>query len=66
MDNSYQARILRTYAQRGKQEAIQRGVSILMSHSLGREFGETCESHDAKHPEITAFREWFNAWREQA
>jgi len=66
MDNSYQSRILRTFTQRGKQEAIQRGVSILMSYSLGRDFGESCASHDEKHPEIIAFRQWFNTWREQA
>lgn len=64
MDMTYKARILRTYEQRGAAEAIQRGVSILMSHSLGRGFNEPIEAHDARHPEFVEFRTWFKTWRE--
>jgi hypothetical protein len=59
----YLERIERTAAKEGKAAGIQRGVAMLMSWTIGREFGESTESYFARNPEKKMFAEMFNAWR---
>ena len=62
---SMEARILRTELLDGRAKAIERGTSYLMSRTLGRGFGESCESFDARQPEsYRQFVKWFNEYRE--
>jgi hypothetical protein len=59
----YMERIERTTAKEGKAAGIQRGTAMLMSWTIGREFGETVDSYFARNPEKKKFAEMFNAWR---
>ena len=63
--DSMEARILRTELLEGRAKAIQRGVAYLCSNVLGRDFGESGESWEARQSEShKAFVKWFNQYRE--
>jgi hypothetical protein len=62
MTNQWIAKVLETEAKRGKDKAIERGQGICMSLSLGREFGETMEAYEVRHPEIAEFYRFWETY----
>lgn len=60
MTNYYIETIKKHEAKWGKESAIQRASRWLCSLTLGREFGETVESYNARNPQIAEFDIWFH------
>ena len=58
-NNGWIKKVLDTDAKSGRAKAIERGRGIAMSLSLGREFGETMESFQARKPEVAEFYQFW-------
>lgn len=61
--NGWIRKVLETESKRGKQAAIERGRSISMSLSLGRDFGESVESYAKRNPDAGEFFTWFKQYQ---
>jgi hypothetical protein len=59
-DNGYISRMLEVEKRNGREKMIERARQWLCSLYLGRGFNETCESFEARRPDIAEFAKWLH------
>lgn len=61
--NGWINKVLETEKFRGRQAAIERGRGIVMSLTLGRDFGESAAEFEKRNPAIAEFMPWFQKYQ---